>query len=807
MRFSYKHRLSPFSTRVAWLSIVASLATLGGCDSGPPIELPRIDPADPELGRLVVFVDPGRSPLQAAFAEKHLPALAAAAQELGVTVTRYDVRNGAPAEVGITPLLVFINHRGRSVYQGRFTTPDRVKTFVRAARRSPQDETPLEIERTPVWQTGRTRIAGPIKIAPLTGSRPADHDDAAFVTQMRAALERGFEKFKTVDKVTLGRTDRRFYMDFNPWLASDGTLFLSVAMFSQFHCEIPVFSNEKVKVVGPWNDRRRLFADAARQLEAAVVEQMANAANGDGFDPVPTSVAVKPWNAIGLALPSRPAAAVAKLTIGELAQSWQVIEQRPTEDPPVLFRFASPLDSYAGEGRTLRGVVRLADGLGLRDAAGEFELDSRSITMGVRDLDEVLQSGLFLKTEKFPAVRFQFRAFEADRDRLGLEPAAGVLHGELTLRDKTVLLDARASLEPVAAPAGGVQLRLLAGFTLDIAPFGIPTPDGPAPAKFTMEFDVDTLLEPVAGSPTLPPASSPASQSAPARPVRRSPLGRPLAEMPKGPTRDRFEKQLAEDRAAFEAAPNDPDQLIWIGRRLGYLWRMDEAIETYSKGLERWPNYAPLLRHRGHRKISLRDFDGAIADLTRAAALIEGKEDIIEPDGLPNAKNIPLTTLGFNIWYHLGIAHFFKGEFEPAVAAIRTAKTFGRGFDDNLVATTDWEYMCLRRLGRHDEAAKLLEPIHAAMDIIENNSYHRRLLMYKGELKPDDLLGKAEDEVAIATQGFGVGHWLLLEGKTDEAKRVLEKVVSGPQWPSFAFIAAEAEVARMRAKSEEADDF
>ena len=70
--------------------------------------------------------------------------------------------------------------------------------------------------------------------------------------------------------------------------------------------------------------------------------------------------------------------------------------------------------------------------------------------------------------------------------------------------------------------------------------------------------------------------------------------------------------------------------------------------------------------------------------------------------------------------------------------------------------------MTLRRLGRKDEADRILEPIHPDMTIIENRAYHRRLLMYKGLLKPEELLSEKDaTPTDIATQGYGVGNWYL----------------------------------------------
>lgn len=276
-------------------------------------------------------------------------------------------------------------------------------------------------------------------------------------------------------------------------------------------------------------------------------------------------------------------------------------------------------------------------------------------------------------------------------------------------------------------------------------------------------------------------------------------LGQPLPATPPSTDRAKLEADLVAARRELAADPDDPDKIVWVGRRLGYLWRMNEAIQVYSGGIVLHPDYAPLYRHRGHRHISVRRFDDAIADLEQAAKLIRGRPDTLEPDGAPNERGIPLTTTGFNVWYHLGLARYLKQDFEGALAAFREATKLGRGYDDNLVATTDWMYMALRRLGRDHEAAKLLDSIHADMDIIENHAYHRRSLMYKGDTAPEELLDvQAATELDLATLGYGLGNWYLCNGDLERANAIFKRVISGPYWPAFGFIAAEVELARQQ---------
>lgn len=275
------------------------------------------------------------------------------------------------------------------------------------------------------------------------------------------------------------------------------------------------------------------------------------------------------------------------------------------------------------------------------------------------------------------------------------------------------------------------------------------------------------------------------------------PLYRPMLDPER---RAPLAENLSEAEAAYRESPEGEEAIIWYGRRLAYLSRYRDAIEIYTRGLEVHPRSYRLLRHRGHRYISTRQFEAAITDLTRAADLAAGLPRETEPDGAPNALDIPLSNTHFNIWYHLGLAYYLTGDLEAARDAYLECMQHSDN-PDLLVATTDWLYMTYRRLGEDEAAAALLEPIDADMEIIENDSYHRRLLMYKGEIAPEELLDlRAADDpnvaLNIATQGYGVGNWYLVNGDIDAARDVFERVVEGTSWAAFGYIAAEAELAR-----------
>jgi tetratricopeptide (TPR) repeat protein len=287
----------------------------------------------------------------------------------------------------------------------------------------------------------------------------------------------------------------------------------------------------------------------------------------------------------------------------------------------------------------------------------------------------------------------------------------------------------------------------------------------------------------------------------PPAPETVSLLGEPLfvPVLPES-LRVRYMRRLAEAQNDFDLAPNDVSNIIWLARRTAYLGRFRDALAIYTKGIQDHPEEARLFRHRGHRYITLRVFDLAISDLERAARLMSKRDDETEPDGLPNARNISTGTLKFNIWYHLGLAHYLRGDFAAARRAYRECLKVSTN-PDMRCATSHWLYMTLRRLGRAAEARSLLKPIRRDMDVIENRSYHRLLLMYKGELPVDSLLAPGSGEQAAlddATVGYGVANWHLYNGRAAAAESLLTRVVAGPQWPAFGYIAAEAELKRVR---------
>lgn len=255
-------------------------------------------------------------------------------------------------------------------------------------------------------------------------------------------------------------------------------------------------------------------------------------------------------------------------------------------------------------------------------------------------------------------------------------------------------------------------------------------------------------------------------------------------------------ENLAEARADYDNDPDDADNIIWLGRRLAYTGDYRGAIEAFSEGIEKHPSDARMYRHRGHRYISIREFDRAIADLEKAAELIEGTENETEPDGAPNEAGIPISSLHGNIWYHLGLAYYLKQDWDNALLAYTNGYNAARN-DDNLVSTSHWRYMILCRMDRDRDARAVLVDITPDMEIIENTSYHSLGLFYKRLIDYDTLVGDTEDNPAGSAVMYGAANWTYCSGEEDRARDLLEDIVATESWAAFGYIAAEADLAAL----------
>jgi tetratricopeptide (TPR) repeat protein len=254
-----------------------------------------------------------------------------------------------------------------------------------------------------------------------------------------------------------------------------------------------------------------------------------------------------------------------------------------------------------------------------------------------------------------------------------------------------------------------------------------------------------------------------------------------------------LEADLAAARERLAADPGDRDAAIWVGRRLGYLGRYREAIDVYSAALRRHPDDPFLLRHRGHRWITVREFDRAAADLRDAARACRDVPDEVEPDGQPTPGREPHSTLHYNVHYHLGLAQFLRGRFAAAERAWLDALAVA-GNDESRAAVCHWLWSVRMRRGNPAGAMAAALTVHEGMDVVENVGYLRLCLYYTGRLAREAITaGEGSSGAAVR---FGLAHHDLVLGDPRSARQQLRELAAEPGWAAFGVIAAEAELDR-----------
>ena len=234
---------------------------------------------------------------------------------------------------------------------------------------------------------------------------------------------------------------------------------------------------------------------------------------------------------------------------------------------------------------------------------------------------------------------------------------------------------------------------------------------------------------------------------------------------------------IARAESALAADPRNIDLIIALGVAQSGVRQYREAIATFTRGLSIAPNNALLLRWRGHRYLSTRQFDRAMDDLTRGARL---------------------DSAIYGIWYHLGIVRFVRRDFAGAVDAFTRALPMAPDSGERSGAT-DWLWMSLSRAGRGAEAQALLDRHPDTPPA--GNAYTPRLRLYRGAVSPDSVFTPADtSDISVATLSYGVGNWYLVKGDTARARCWFEGSVASGGWPAFGFIMSEVELRRLRSR-------
>ena len=236
---------------------------------------------------------------------------------------------------------------------------------------------------------------------------------------------------------------------------------------------------------------------------------------------------------------------------------------------------------------------------------------------------------------------------------------------------------------------------------------------------------------------------------------------------------------VARAQAVLASDPRNVQRRIQLAVAQSGVRQFREAIATLSDGLRMTPDDVMLLRWRGHRHLSVREFTKARADLTRGFAL---------------------DSTNYGILFHLGVLNFAEGRYRDAVHMFTRAQPLAPDGGER-AGSTDWLWMSLSRAGQSPEAAAMLARKPDSLPAPPGYAYVSRLRLYRGEVTPQTLFTAADTaDTQVATLNYGVGNWLLVKGDTAGARAAFQRSVASGGWAGFGFIVSELELKRMRGR-------
>lgn len=424
-----------------------------------------------------------------------LPQLKELAADKSIALEIRNLEEGLPKEITSTPAIVYQNELGRSIYAGRYAEFNTIKNFIRTSKLMPQVLAKYCKDSVLSYKTGRTTILAPLKVTRLEGQVPKNWNQATFEQRAMQILEESMQNFTKEDESCIQKTDRQFYLDIYPYLDKDNKLYLSLALYSQFSCIVPVYATESA-ISGALTKQDSLLAEAAKQFEVAIDRQMNEAKNGDAFSAVSEQVPATSWEELGLRLPMKTKTEPVAMTVANDDMAWPtdwVFYQAVDEDTPLMqFYFKEPLERYAGEVKEINGSMKLNEKAEL--ISGKFEVNTQSLTMGVADFDHKIHKK-YIKAFKFPKATFEFDNLQDAK--LEFRKANQFrIDGKFKLMKYEIPLTMDAQISRMLDEDGFPKLLVSAQFQLMITDdFKVKGPDGPAPANQTMIFATNFLMD------------------------------------------------------------------------------------------------------------------------------------------------------------------------------------------------------------------------------------------------------------------------------------------------------------------------
>ncbi len=336
------------------------------------------------------------------FTQKKLAELSLYLQAMSVPIELIEVqKRGAVAEVTHTPAILYRNPQGTYFYKGRYAEFSKVENFIRTSRVIQPQKAEYTSQNRLLLTEGKMQLMLELKISPVQGKQA---DTVGFYQQAMDVVIKTLdkEKFKLVPELVVWENVVKFYFDFHPFLAEDGKLYVSYALFSHYDCINPIFVSNPAQLKGETRPEKAI-AQATKTMSDFLKKEFKNSQLGDALTPIATSVATKTWEELGInaSYSSREIQPIYDINI---TQSWIYEQSRIPNAPALAFHFAPPAQQYAGEVKEIKGWLQLGENGQWAGAKGEFIVATRSVTMGLKELDQVIYAKL-LQADSFPEAK------------------------------------------------------------------------------------------------------------------------------------------------------------------------------------------------------------------------------------------------------------------------------------------------------------------------------------------------------------------------------------------------------------------
>ena len=185
--------------------------------------------------------------------------------------------------------------------------------------------------------------------------------------------------------------------------------------------------------------------------------------------------------------------------------------------------------------------------------------------------------------------------------------------------------------------------------------------------------------------------------------------------------------------------------------------QLNDALKQLNKEIAQNPKSVEALTARAEVYELMQKFAEAVADLNKVIAIDKDKANAYQHRGLIQFKsgNIKESIADFDAYiervpkakishWQRGISYYYAGQYDNGIKQFEGYQDF----DSNDVENAVWRFMCMVRKDGIDKARKAILKIGDDKRVPMRQVYD----LYKGDLKPEDVLTAANAGKASATQ-------------------------------------------------------